>query len=87
MIMDEAQNASYEEIKMFLTRIGNNSRMIISGDTTQRDVPGKRGESFETILDELDTEPYIDGISIFELDETDIVRNGIITKILAKLRN
>ncbi len=83
MVLDEAQNATYEQIKMFMTRIGQNSKMIIVGDNTQRDITGDKGQAYTKILEAFDTKPYVDGVNIAVL--TEVVRNDIIQRILDKL--
>ena len=82
MILDEAQNATYEQIKMFITRIGKHSKAVINGDIDQTDLgTGIRG-GLASCIQKLDN---IDGIAICELTHDDIIRNDIISKILAKL--
>lgn len=79
-ILSEAQNASKEELLMFLTRLGENSKLIIEGDVEQSDLRG--GESgFGYALDSLDNTP---GIGIVELGEADIVRHPLIKEILKR---
>jgi len=81
MILDEAQNATLEQIKMFITRIGWESKAVINGDPEQTDL----GES--TGLDEcLDRLEGLHGIGISELTDEDIIRNDIIAKILRRLQ-
>jgi phosphate starvation-inducible PhoH-like protein len=79
VILDEAQNATNMQMKMFLTRIGFNSRAIITGDITQTDLP-KKGESglisIQRILKD------IDGISFVYLDEKDVVRHKLVRDII-----
>jgi len=80
VILDEAQNASREQLKMFLTRLGAGSKMIVSGDVTQIDLPhGARsglGEA-ETLF------RGIEGVGIVRLSESDIVRHPLIAKLVA----
>jgi phosphate starvation-inducible PhoH-like protein len=83
MILDEAQNATYEEIKMFLTRIGFKSKAILNGDTTQSDLPYEDAHDFGKVIKKLDNTDFI---GICSLGPQDIVRNPIISKILAKLQ-
>lgn len=83
MILDEAQNATLEQIKMFLTRIGRDSTAILNGDPDQSDLDQKLGGGFEFCIERLEG---IEGISTCKLDATDIVRNSIIAKILDKLK-
>jgi phosphate starvation-inducible PhoH-like protein len=82
MILDEAQNATWEELMMFLTRIGKNSKIIISGDETQEDVFHK---ALAQCLCKFDTKPYIREIEVIYLDVEDIVRNGLIRKIIKRM--
>jgi len=82
MILDEAQNATYEQIKMFITRIGLGSKAVINGDASQTDLDHRADGGLEICMDKLED---IDGVSICELTNQDIVRNSIISKILSKL--
>lgn len=82
MILDEAQNATFEQIKMFMTRIGIGSTAVINGDLDQTDLRGESGGLSE-IMDSLED---LEGVGICYLDNEDIVRNGIISKILDRLR-
>ena len=82
MILDEAQNATYEQIKMFLTRIGSNSKAIINGDIDQTDLKGICEGGLNSCMEKLQD---VDGVSICRLTSQDIVRNGIISRILSKL--
>ena len=82
MILDEAQNATYEQIKMFITRIGRGSKAVIDGDVSQTDLPHDCGGGLDTCMDRLED---VEGVAICELGSEDIIRNGIISKILAKL--
>lgn len=81
MILDESQNCTYEQLKMFLTRIGEDSKMVINGDTDQTDLKFECG-GFQKCLDLLDG---VTGIGISELTQSDIVRNPIIKRILGAL--
>ena len=79
VILDEAQNATNMQMKMFLTRIGFNSRAIITGDITQTDLPRKQESgliSIQRILKD------IDGISFVYLDEKDVVRHKLVRDII-----
>jgi phosphate starvation-inducible PhoH-like protein len=82
MILDEAQNATLEQIKMFITRIGRGSKAIINGDTTQTDLPHNHGGGLSHCMDKLDG---IEGVGIVRLNESDIVRNKLISKIIAHI--
>jgi phosphate starvation-inducible PhoH-like protein len=82
MILDEAQNATFDQIKMFLTRIGRNSKAIINGDPEQTDLYADMKGGFEKCINKLDG---LEGVSICCLEGTDIVRNNIIAQILNRL--
>ena len=79
IILDEAQNTSPEQMKMFLTRIGFGSRVIVTGDTTQVDVPGGRSGliGLERVLD------GIEGLAFVHLTGADVVRHRIVADIVA----
>jgi len=79
VILDEAQNTTKEQMKMFLTRIGAGARAVISGDATQIDLP-KRTES--GLLHAVEILKNIDGIHISYLHTADVVRNPLIKKII-----
>jgi phosphate starvation-inducible PhoH-like protein len=82
IVADECQNASYEQIKMLLTRLGTDSKMVLTGDTTQSDLHRHAQGGFYDMSNALDNVP---GIGISKLDFSDIVRNPIIAKILSRL--
>jgi phosphate starvation-inducible PhoH-like protein len=82
MILDEAQNATMEQIKMFMTRIGIGSKAVINGDLDQTDLRGESG-GLRHCMDALDN---LNGVAICKLTNDDIVRNNIISKILTRLR-
>jgi len=82
MILDEAQNATFEQLKMFITRIGWNSKAVINGDVDQTDLALKNQGGLEQFLDRLEN---VTGVGIAELTEADIIRNKIISKILDAL--
>jgi len=82
MILDEAQNATFEQLKMFITRIGWDSKAVINGDIDQTDLIKRDQGGLEEFLDRLD---QVDGVGIAELTEDDIIRNKIISKILNAL--
>ena len=82
MILDEAQNATYEQIKMFLTRIGVHSKAVINGDITQTDLNQHTDGGLQECMDRLDG---VEGLSICKLTSEDIVRNKIISKIISRL--
>ncbi|TFH01919.1 MAG: PhoH family protein [Calditrichales bacterium] len=79
VILDEAQNCTFLQMKMFLTRIGFNSRSIINGDVTQIDLPDKSNSGLVDIQSILDG---IDGIRFIHLDSEDVVRHQLVKKII-----
>ncbi len=79
VILDEAQNTSTAQIRMFLTRMGWNTKMIITGDLTQVDLP--RGQR-SGLRDAIDVLKGIEGIGIVELTDKDIVRHKLVTRIV-----
>jgi phosphate starvation-inducible PhoH-like protein len=84
IVADECQNASYEQLKMLLTRIGQNSKMVLTGDVSQSDLARHLQGGFHEMIKNLSD---VDGIGIATLTDHDIIRNPIIAKILAKLDN
>ena len=79
VILDEAQNATNAQMKMFLTRLGVNSKIVITGDKTQVDLPGKEQSGLfqvERIL------PGIDGIAFHYFNETDVIRHRLVREII-----
>jgi len=79
IILDEAQNTTREQMMMFLTRLGDNSRMIVTGDITQVDLPKAKKSGLKQAMDVLQD---IDGIKLFYLDDTDVVRHPLVQKII-----
>ena len=79
VILDEAQNTTSAQLRMFLTRMGWNSKMIITGDRTQIDLPREQRSGLIEALDILDG---VDGIGIVNLDKRDIVRHKLVTRIV-----
>ena len=75
-MLDEAQNTSPEQIRMFLTRIGYNCKIVITGDPLQTDVRGKNG-----LVDACERLDGIHGLGIVEFSEEDIMRNPIVAQI------
>lgn len=82
IVADECQNASYEQLKMLLTRIGHNSKMVLTGDIGQSDLSRHLQGGFIDLINILDG---LDGVGIAQLESCDIIRNPIIAKILARL--
>lgn len=79
IILDEAQNTSPEQMKMFLTRLGFGSRMVITGDVTQMDLPSGAKSGLKVIRDIL---VDIDDIAFIELSSQDVVRNSLVGEIV-----
>ena len=79
VILDEAQNTTHSQMKMFLTRMGKNAKFIITGDPGQVDLPRKVSSGLKEALRILEN---IDGIRILYLDDKDIVRHRLVKKIV-----
>ena len=79
VILDEAQNATHNQIKMFLTRCGKNSRMVVTGDPSQTDL-NKRSDS--GLLKSIHILKEIDDIAVINFGQKDIVRDEMVTKII-----
>lgn len=84
VILDEAQNTTAEQMKMFLTRLGENSKMFITGDLTQIDLPKKIQSGLVHALKVLEEVP---GIAIKKLTCEDVVRNDLVRKIISAYEN
>jgi phosphate starvation-inducible PhoH-like protein len=82
IVADECQNASYEQLKMLLTRIGIDSKMVLTGDLDQSDLQDFKQGGFQSIIGKLQG---VNGIGFSELESVDIVRNPIIADIVARL--
>jgi phosphate starvation-inducible PhoH-like protein len=82
VILDEAQNATFGEIRMFLTRIGMNSKMVLVGDLFQSDLPGHERGAFQDAIDALEG---LEGIGVCGLGAEDIVRHRLIAQIEERL--
>lgn len=80
IILDEAQNTTPEQMKMFLTRIGFGSRAVVTGDLTQVDLPGGKQSGLKLVQDILDG---IEGIAFVRLQNEDVVRHEIVQKVVA----
>lgn len=78
-ILDEAQNTTAQQIKMFLTRMGMNTKMIVTGDMTQIDLPPSQTSGLTQAIQILKD---VKGISFVELDKKDIVRHKLVTRIV-----
>ena len=79
VILDEAQNTTPQQIKMFLTRMGHNTKMIVTGDPTQIDLPRSVRSGLMEAMEVLEG---VKGISFIQMDENDIVRHKLVTRIV-----
>jgi phosphate starvation-inducible PhoH-like protein len=79
IILDEAQNTTQEQMKMFLTRQGFNSKMVVTGDLTQMDLPTGRRSG---LLDAAEILKGVEGISFIQFDERDVVRHSLVQRIV-----
>ncbi|MBQ7292865.1 MAG: PhoH family protein, partial [Clostridia bacterium] len=79
IILDEAQNATPEQMKMFLTRLGFNSKVVVTGDLTQTDLPSGQKSGLAAAVKILDG---IDDIAIHYFNERDVVRHKLVQKII-----
>jgi phosphate starvation-inducible PhoH-like protein len=79
IIMDEAQNTTVEQMKMFLTRMGNNSKAVITGDITQIDLPNPRKSGLVDAINILDG---VEGIHFCNFEEGDVVRHQLVQRIV-----
>jgi phosphate starvation-inducible PhoH-like protein len=79
VVLDEAQNATEMQMKMFLTRLGENSKMVITGDTTQVDLPRGVKSGLVSVLEIL---KGVKGISFSVFNSDDVVRHHMVTRII-----
>ncbi len=79
IILDEAQNTTREQMKMFLTRLGDGSKMVITGDVTQIDLPNGKSSGLEHAEEVLKD---VEGIGIIRLTDKDVVRNPLVMRIV-----
>src|SRR5579884_1646648 len=79
VILDEAQNTTSEQMKMFVTRLGFNSKAVITGDVTQVDLPSARRSG---LLEAIDILKGVDGLSFLYFDESDVVRHQLVQRII-----
>jgi phosphate starvation-inducible protein PhoH and related proteins len=84
IIMDEAQNATPEQLKMFLTRLGFDSKVVITGDLTQSDLPGQRATGLLQVIGILKD---IEDIKVIALTGHDVVRHELVQKIIRAYEN
>jgi phosphate starvation-inducible PhoH-like protein len=81
VILDEAQNTTESQMKMFLTRMGANAKFIVTGDPTQIDLPSKQSSG---LLQALRLLKNVEGISIIELDNSDVIRHKLVKAIIER---
>jgi phosphate starvation-inducible PhoH-like protein len=79
VILDEAQNTTSEQMKMFVTRLGFNSKAVITGDITQIDLPSARRSG---LLEAVDILKSVEGLSFVYFDEGDVVRHHLVQRII-----
>src|SRR5689334_25349418 len=79
IILDEAQNTTPMQMRMFLTRLGEGSRMVVTGDPSQVDLP--RGER-SGLADAVETLGHVEGIRFIRLSSKDVVRHDLVTRIV-----
>lgn len=79
VILDEAQNATLPQLKMFLTRMGRNATFVITGDLTQIDLPDRQPSGLTPVVNMLRN---VEGITVIELDEKDVIRHEIVVRVL-----
>jgi phosphate starvation-inducible protein PhoH and related proteins len=84
VILDEAQNATADQLKMFLTRLGSGSKMVVNGDVTQIDLPSGARSGLRDAARRIGG---LDDIGVVELDETDVVRHSLVAKIIKAYAN
>lgn len=80
VILDEAQNATHEQLKMFLTRLGPGAKMIVNGDATQVDLPRGARSGLQDVPRVMNG---IGDVGVVHLDETDVVRHPLVSRIVA----
>jgi phosphate starvation-inducible protein PhoH and related proteins len=81
VILDEAQNTTESQMKMFLTRMGANAKFIVTGDVTQIDLPTKQ---LSGLVQALRLLKKVEGIEIIELDNTDVIRHKLVKSIIER---
>ncbi len=83
VILDEAQNATLPQLKMFLTRMGRNAKFVITGDMTQVDLPDRQPSGLMPAVEMLRD---VEGITVVELDEKDIIRHELVIRVLGAFK-
>lgn len=81
VILDEAQNATLPQMKMFLTRMGRSAKFVITGDLTQVDLPRNQPSGLIKVITWLRD---VEGIGVIELDRSDVIRHELVTRVLEK---
>jgi phosphate starvation-inducible PhoH-like protein len=79
VILDEAQNTTSEQMKMFLTRLGFNSKAVVTGDVTQIDLPNGRRSG---LIEAVEVVGKVTGISIIYFTERDVVRHSLVQRVI-----
>jgi phosphate starvation-inducible PhoH-like protein len=79
VILDEAQNTTSEQMKMFVTRLGFNSKAVITGDVTQIDLPSARRSG---LLEAVDILKKVEGLTFVYFDQSDVVRHALVQRII-----
>ena len=83
VILDEAQNATLPQLKMFLTRMGRNAKFLITGDVTQVDLPERQPSGLMPTVAMLKD---VEGINVIELDEKDVIRHELVVRVLGAFK-
>ena len=82
VILDEAQNATYNQMKMFLTRMGKSAKFVITGDVTQIDLPKNQKSGLLSTINKLED---IEGIEVVKLTKHDVIRHKLVSKVIQAL--
>lgn len=83
VILDEAQNASLPQLKMFLTRMGRDAKFIITGDATQVDLPERVRSGLLPAVEHL---RHVKGVAVIDLNEKDVIRHELVTRVIAAFK-
>ncbi len=84
VILDEAQNASLAQMKMFLTRMGRDAKFLITGDATQVDLPDRVRSGLMPAVDHLRD---VESVAVIELTEKDVIRHALVTRVIAAFKD
>ncbi|MBN4072906.1 PhoH family protein, partial [Crocinitomix catalasitica] len=84
VILDEAQNTTVPQMKMFLTRMGKNAKFVVTGDVSQIDLPKNQSSGLVIATKTLD---QVKGIDIVELDENDVIRHRLVKDIIQAFKD